>query len=46
MFGRFAGDLIAPDEQGGRVFAVTPRGRSMLVVASGLPHGGDVGVES
>ncbi len=45
-FGRFAGDLIAPDETGGRIFAVTPRGRSMLVANSGLPHGGDIGVES
>jgi hypothetical protein len=45
-FGRFAGDLIAPDESGGRVFAVAPGGRSVLVANSGLPHGGDVGVES
>jgi hypothetical protein len=45
-FGRFAGDLIAPDEQGGRVFAVTPQGKSALVARSGLPHGGDIGVES
>ena len=45
-FGRFAGDLIAPDETGGRIFAVTPGGRSILVANSGLPHGGDIGVES
>jgi hypothetical protein len=45
-FGRFGGDLIAPDEQGGRIFAITPGGRSSLVAASGLPHGGDIGVES
>jgi hypothetical protein len=45
-FGRFAGDLIAPDETGGRVFAITPRGQSHLVANSGLPHGGDIGVES
>jgi hypothetical protein len=45
-FGRFGGDLIAPDETGGRVFAVTPRGQSELVANSGLPHGGDIGVES
>lgn len=45
-FGRFAGDLIAPDETGGRIFAVSPRGRSTLLANSGLPHGGDVGVES
>ena len=45
-FGRFGGDLIAPDETGGRVFAITPRGRSLLVADSGLPHGNDIGVES
>ena len=45
-FGRFAGDLIAPDETGGRVFAITPQGRSGLLATSGLPHGGDIGVES
>lgn len=45
-FGRFAGDLIAPDEQGGRVFAIAPNGTSTLVANSGLPHGGDIGVES
>ncbi|MGZ4251523.1 MAG: hypothetical protein ACXVUE_24885, partial [Solirubrobacteraceae bacterium] len=45
-FGRFAGDLIAPDETGGRIFAITPSGSSVLVAASGLPHGGDIGVES
>lgn len=45
-FGKFAGDLIAPDEDGGRVFAVTPGGQTSLVANSGLPHGGDIGVES
>jgi hypothetical protein len=45
-FGRFAGDLIAPDETGGRIFAVTPQGKSVLLAASGLPHGPDIGVES
>ena len=45
-FGRFAGDLIVPDETSGKLFAVTPDGRSLLVAISGLPHGGDVGVES
>ena len=38
-FGRFAGDLIAPDELGGGVWAVTPGGRNLLVASSGLPHG-------
>jgi hypothetical protein len=45
-FGRFAGDLIAPDETGGRVFAISPVGRAALLANSGLPHGGDIGVES
>jgi hypothetical protein len=45
-FGRFAGDLIAPDEISGRVFAITPSGRSLLVASSGLPRGQDIGVES
>lgn len=45
-FGRFAGDLIASDELGGGVYAVTPDGRNLLVARSGLPHGGDTGVES
>jgi hypothetical protein len=45
-FGRFAGDLIAPDEIGGRVFAIAPDGRSAVVADSGLPHGQDIGVES
>lgn len=45
-FGRFAGDLIAPSETSGQIFAVTPAGGSLLVANSGLPHGNDVGVES
>jgi hypothetical protein len=45
-FGRFAGDLILPDENSGKVFAVTPSGKSLLVTYSELPHGGDVGAES
>jgi hypothetical protein len=45
-FGRFAGDLIGSDEQTGLIWAVTPAGKSALVARSGLPHGGDVGVES
>jgi hypothetical protein len=45
-FGRFAGDLMAPDENSGRVYAIAPNGRTANVADSGLPHGGDVGVES
>jgi hypothetical protein len=45
-FGRFAGDLIAPDETGGRLFAISASGTTTLLAASGLPHGPDIGVES
>jgi hypothetical protein len=45
-FGRFGGDLIAPDELTGRIFAITPRGRSFLVAQANTPHGQDFGVES
>lgn len=45
-FGRFAGDLIVPDETGGRLFAVNPAGKVAVLARSGLPHGQDVGVES
>jgi hypothetical protein len=45
-FGRFGGDLIAPDEGSGRVYAVHPDGRVDTLASSGLPAGGDVGVES
>jgi hypothetical protein len=45
-FGKFGGDLIAPDELSGRIYAITPGGRVLLVADSGLPHGGDIGVES
>ncbi len=45
-FGRFAGDLIASDENSGRIYAISPSGAGALVAVSGLPHGGDTGVES
>jgi hypothetical protein len=45
-FGSFAGDLIAPDELNGTVYAIDPRGISRPIAESGLPHGGDIGVES
>jgi hypothetical protein len=45
-FGRFAGELIAPDEVGGGLVAIDARGRASTVVVSGLPTGGDIGVES
>jgi hypothetical protein len=45
-FGRFGGDLIAPGEVSGKVFAISPQGTTALVADSGLPHGNDIGVES
>jgi hypothetical protein len=45
-FGQFAGDLIAPDENSGQIWAIDPSGAVSLVVVSGLPSGGDTGVES
>jgi hypothetical protein len=44
-FGRFAGDLIAPSESSGLVYAITPQGKSHLLANSDVPHGGDIGVE-
>lgn len=45
-FGRFGGQLIAPDELGGGVWAIDARGRSRLIVHPRLATGGDIGVES
>jgi hypothetical protein len=45
-FGAFGGFLIAPSETTGQVWATAPSGRTVLVANSGLPHGGDIGVES
>jgi len=45
-FGRFGGDLIAPDEGTGLVYAVDPAGTVVTLARSGLPAGGDIGVES
>jgi hypothetical protein len=45
-FGRFGGDLIAPDEGSGQVYAVDPSGKVVTLARSGLPAGGDIGVES
>jgi hypothetical protein len=44
-FGRFGGDLIAADEVSGRIFAFERGGKVEPVVESGLPAGGDTGVE-
>jgi hypothetical protein len=45
-FGSFGGDLVAPDETTGRVWAIGPGGKARLIARSPLPAGGDIGVES
>ncbi|HVH63757.1 MAG TPA: hypothetical protein VNA65_09155 [Candidatus Dormibacteraeota bacterium] len=45
-FGLFGGTLIAPDELSGVIWSIGPDGTSHQVVESGLPKGGDIGVES
>jgi hypothetical protein len=45
-FGAFGGDLIAPNELDGSIYAVSPSGQLALVAKSGQPSGGDIGVES
>jgi hypothetical protein len=45
-FGAFGGDLIAPNETSGLVYAVSPSGTVTVLARSGLPAGGDIGVES
>ena len=45
-FGAFGGDLIAPNETSGRVYAVSPSGQVVILARSGPPAGGDIGVES
>jgi hypothetical protein len=45
-FGAFGGDLIAPNETSGRVYAVSPSGQVAILARSGRPAGGDIGVES
>jgi hypothetical protein len=45
-FGGFGGDLVAPDEGSGRVYAIAPDGAVVTLAESGQPVGGDIGVES
>jgi hypothetical protein len=45
-FGPYAGDLIVPDEYSGDILAVTAEGTTRVIAHSGLPGGGDIGVES
>jgi hypothetical protein len=44
-FGAFGGDLVAPDELSGNIYAIRPDGSSEILARSGLPGGGDIGVE-
>jgi hypothetical protein len=45
-FGQFAGDLIAPDENSGNIYAIAPNGKVSTVIKPKLATGGDIGVES
>jgi hypothetical protein len=45
-FGAYGGFLIAPNELDGSIYAVSSDGVVHAVAASGVPVGGDIGVES
>ena len=45
-FGQFGGTLIAVSEVSGLIYSFGPGGRVRLVAESGLPAGGDIGVDS
>ena len=45
-FGKFGGSLVVPDELSGSLLAIHPDGKSEVIADSGLPAGGDIGVES
>jgi hypothetical protein len=45
-FGRFAGRLIAPDEIGGRLYAINSDGQAEALTDYAFPAGGDIGPES
>jgi len=45
-FGKFGGQLIAPDENSGKLWAFAPDGSATEVITPDLPTGGDTGVES
>jgi hypothetical protein len=45
-FGQFAGDLIAPDEHTGQMWAIGADGSARLIAIPNLPTGPDIGVES
>jgi hypothetical protein len=45
-FGDFGGTLVAPDEDSGNLIDLTATGRARVIAHSGLPIGGDIGIES
>lgn len=45
-FGSFGGQLIAPDETSGNIYAIAPSGKVSTLIKPKLATGGDVGVES
>ena len=45
-FGAYGGQLIAPDENSGHVIAIDSHGAARTIADSGLPTGGDIGIES
>lgn len=45
-FGAFGGDLVAPDELSGKIYAIAPDGTVTTLATSGLAAGQDIGVES
>jgi hypothetical protein len=45
-FGSFGGDLVAPDETTGQIWAIGPGGKIRLIARSPLPAGSDIGAES
>jgi hypothetical protein len=45
-FGAFGEQLVAASEVSGSIYAVSPKGQLSTVAASGVPRGGDIGVES
>lgn len=44
-FAPYGGDLMAPDELMGKVYAISPDGTVAVAAASGLPFGQDIGIE-
>src|SRR5258708_25184218 len=45
-FGTYGGDLMAPDEFSGKIYAIAPDCTVGVAAVSRLPVGGDIGVES